>query len=225
MNKKILIIGYGDIGRRLLNCSRKDIDFYAISRVPVREMNVCHYSWDWLSSEPFPIKGIDFDSIILIPKPSEMSENGYKDGFLTYIKNIHRALKSITFKNIIAISSTRVFGSDQIGDLTEDLDPKPDDFRGRIIKNYEQNLRDFYEVKLTILRFSGLYSETSNRLSFNRLNRNSAAKIVNFMINEPHLTIKNNIVHCSEDIKLDVSKRCISNKKLKELGFSFNEKA
>lgn len=224
MKKNILIIGYGDIGRRLRAHCNQDINIYALSRGIVKEEGVNHFSWDWLLSEPFPIKDINFDFVIVIPKPSEMSESGYVDGFLTSIKNINDALKFITYNNIIAISSTRVFGEDQTGNLTEDIEPIPGDFRGKIIKDYESSLRDCYKAKLTILRFSGLYSDTSKKHSFNRLNRNSAVKIIDFLINKPTPIIetKNNIIHCSEDITMDSSKRCISNIKLKELGFSFD---
>ena len=224
MLKNILIIGYGDIGQRLktiINSNKFNI--YALNRSSIHEEGIHKTSWDWLSGEPFKFKDISFDSVIIIPKPSEMSEGGYEDGFITSIDNINNSLKNVSFKNLIAISSTRVYGPHQLGMLNEDSYMEPSDFRGKAITRYESLLNTKHPRKLIILRFSGLYDTNSDNKSFNRLHRNNAAKAINFFINNSDIIDRNNFINCSEDIEIDKTKKCISNEKIKKLGFKFDE--
>ena len=224
MLKNILIIGYGDIGQRLktiINSNKFNI--YALNRSSIHEEGIHKTSWDWLSGEPFKFKDISFDSVIIIPKPSEMSEGGYEDGFITAIENINNSLKNVSFKNLIAISSTRVYGPHQLGMLNEESYMEPSDFRGKTITRYESLLNTKHPRKLIILRFSGLYDTNSDNKSFNRLHRNNAAKAINFFINNSDIIDRNNFINCSEDIEIDKTKKCISNEKIKKLGFKFDE--
>ena len=224
MLKNILIIGYGDIGQRLktiINSNKFNI--YALNRSSIHEEGIHKTSWDWLSGEPFKFKDISFDSVIIIPKPSEMSEGGYEDGFITSIDNINNSLKNVSFKNLIAISSTRVYGPHQLGMLNEESYMEPSDFRGKTITRYESLLNTKHPRKLIILRFSGLYDTNSDNKSFNRLHRNNAAKVINFFINNSDIIDRNNFINCSEDIEIDKTKKCISNEKIKKLGFKFDE--
>ncbi len=224
MLKNILIIGYGDIGQRLktiINSNKFNI--YALNRSSIHEEGIHKTSWDWLSGEPFKFKDISFDSVIIIPKPSEMSEGGYEDGFITAIENINNSLKNVSFKNLIAISSTRVYGPHQLGMLNEESYMEPSDFRGKTITRYESLLNTKHPRKLIILRFSGLYDTNSDNKSFNRLHRNNAAKAINFFINNSDIIDRNNFINCSEDIEVDKTKKCISNEKIKKLGFKFDE--
>ena len=224
MLKNILIIGYGDIGQRLktiINSNKFNI--YALNRSSIHEEGIHKTSWDWLSGEPFKFKDISFDSVIIIPKPSEMSEGGYEDSFITAIENINNSLKNVSFKNLIAISSTRVYGPHQLGMLNEESYMEPSDFRGKTITRYESLLNTKHPRKLIILRFSGLYDTNSDNKSFNRLHRNNAAKAINFFINNSDIIDRNNFINCSEDIEIDKTKKCISNEKIKKLGFKFDE--
>ena len=222
MKKNILIIGYGDIGHRLSARINKQFNLYALSRSPVMEEGITHYSWDWLSGKVMPVQDISFEAIIFIPKPSEMSEKGYLDGFITALKNIQKSLPLLEFKKFISISSTRVFGSNQKGKLTENDLAIPNDFRGNIIKEYESMLIDYFKDNLNILRFSGLYDTSTDKLPFNRLHRDSAAKIIDFFINKSMSGSNTNIIHCCEDKEVEESSKCISNIKLKKLGFTFD---
>ena len=220
MHKNILIIGYGDIGRRL-KTNIDNVNIYAVGRSSEEEDGIHKISWDWLSDKRLDIQNIFFDSIIIIPKPSGMTEEGYKNGFIKSINNINNSLFLKNFKQIIAISSTRVYGSNQHGFLDENSPLNPSDYRGSTIKNYESILEKKYFGKLTILRFSGLYDDLSQKMGHNKLHRNNAAKIIKFFINRDPDFKDNCIVNCSEDVKLDSSKKCISNKKIKDIGFKF----
>lgn len=224
MKKNILIIGYGDIGHRLKTFSNKRYNLFAVSRSSIEEEGITHFCWDWLSQEAMPVQELSFEAIIFIPKPSERSEKGYLDGFITSLKNTSKSLASLEFNKFIAISSTRVFGSGQKGNLTEEHLSIPDDYRGSIVKEYESMLVDSYQGKLKILRFSGLYDKSTDKLPLNRLHRDNAVKIIDFFINKPLGGPDSGyIIHCSEDREVNESNKCISNTKLKKLGFAFDD--
>ena len=219
MKKNILIIGFGDIAKRLTNNLNKDLyNIYGVSRQDKENKNFI--KWDWLSRELPSLDNIDFESIVFIPKPSSSSERGYKDGFINSIKNIQKLSKIISFKKFISIASPRIYGKDKGRVFNELDDPKPNDYRGRIISMYEENQIQNYGDKLLILRFSGLYDSDSTKISKNHLHRNNAAKIIQFFIENDFNNSSYEIFNCSEDSN-NLSN--ISNKKLKELGFIFDQ--
>ena len=219
MKKNILIIGFGDIAKRLTNNLNKDIyNIYRVSRQDKENKNFI--KWDWLSRELPSLDNIDFESIIFIPKPSSSSERGYRDGFINSIKNIQKLLSTISFNKFISISSTRIYGKDKDRVFNELDDPKPNDYRGRIISIYEENQIQNYGDKLLILRFSGLYDSDSTKISKNHLHRNNAAKIIQFFIENNFNNSSYEIFNCSEDSN-NLSN--ISNEKIKELGFIFDQ--
>ena len=219
MKKNILIIGFGDIAKRLTNNLNKDIyNIYGVSRQDKENKNFI--KWDWLSRELPSLDNIDFESIVFIPKPSSSSERGYKDGFINSIKNIQKLSSTISFNKFISISSTRIYGKDKDRVFNELDDPKPNDYRGRIISIYEENQIQNYGDKLLILRFSGLYDSDSTKISKNHLHRNNAAKIIQFFIENNFNNSSYEIFNCSEDSN-NLSN--ISNEKIKELGFIFDQ--
>tara|TARA_B100000965_G_scaffold285860_1_gene243756 strand:+ start:166 stop:822 length:657 start_codon:yes stop_codon:yes gene_type:complete len=218
MKKNILIIGFGDIAKRLTNNLNKDIyNIYGISRQDNENQNFI--KWDWLSKELPNLDNINFEFIVFFPKPSSSSERGYKDGFINSINNIQKLLSTISFNKFISISSTRIYGKDKDRVFSELDDPKPNDYRGRIISMYEANQIQNYGDKLLILRFSGLYDLNSINIPKNHLHRDNAAKIIQFFIENNFNNLSHEIFNCSEDSNNSSN---ISNEKLKELGFIFD---
>ena len=218
MKKNILIIGFGDIAKRLTNNLNKDIyNIYGISRQDNENQNFI--KWDWLSKELPNLDNINFEFIVFFPKPSSSSERGYKDGFINSINNIQKLLSTISFNKFISISSTRIYGKDKDRVFSELDDPKPNDYRGRIISMYEANQIQNYGDKLLILRFSGLYDLNSINIPKNHLHRDNAAKIIKFFIENNFNNLSHEIFNCSEDSNNSSN---ISNEKLKELGFIFD---
>ena len=219
MKKNILIIGYGDIAKRLTNNTNKDVyEIYGVSRQDKKNKNFI--KWDWLSKELPSLDNIDFESIVFIPKPSSLDEIGYKDGFINSIENIQKLLSAVSFKKFISISSTRIYGKDRDKIFNELDNPRPNDYRGRIISIYEANQIKNYGDKLLILRFSGLYDSGSNDIPKNHLHRNNAAKIIQFFIENDFNNPSYEIFNCSEDSNNSGN---ISNDKLKKLGFIFDQ--
>ena len=222
MQKNILIIGYGDIAKRLIKViGTESINISAISRNDSNNPNINKFNWDWLSDKKIDLKAKNFDSAIIIPKPSSLDEKGYKDGFIIATKNILNLLSNLNINKVIAISSTRVYGGHHKGAVDEKSIEKPSEFRGKLILEYEIALSQMLGPKLTILRFSGLYDNQSTKTSHNKLHRDQAAKIIAHFIEYKSESSRVNIINCSEDSEILFSKKSIINTKLKETGFKF----
>ena len=108
MKTEILVIGYGDIAERLNHqLDKSAFDVFGISR---QENNASNsIIWDWLSSDLPKLKNKEYSSIVFFPKPSDTNQNGYVDGFINSSKNVFNLCNTISFKNFITISSTRIY--------------------------------------------------------------------------------------------------------------------
>ena len=222
MQKNILIIGYGDIAKRLIKViGTESINISAISRNDSNNPNINKFNWDWLSDKKIDLKAKNFDSAIIIPKPSSLDEKGYKDGFEIAIKNILNLLSNLNINKVIAISSTRVYGAHHKGAVDEKSIEKPSEFRGKLILEYEKTLSQIFGPKLTILRYSGLYDNQSKKTSHNKLHRDQAAKIIAHFMEYQSKNSQTNIINCAEDSKILSSEKTIGNAKLKKTGFNF----
>ena len=163
----------------------------------------------------------NFDSVIIIPKPSSLDEKGYKEGFVLATQNILNLLSGVNINKVIAVSSTRVYGSSHKGLVDESSIEMPSDYRGELIMKYESDLSKTYGPKLTILRFSGLYDSQSNKITHNKLHRDQAAKIIAHFMEYQSENSQTNIINCAEDSKILSSEKTIGNAKLKKTGFNF----
>ena len=222
MSKKVLILGYGDIANRLSKLlSKKDFDLYAVSKSIKKIKNF--YMHDWLSDDQFKLDQKDFDSVIFFPKPFDMSEAGYKRGFIDGSRSILNILEKINFRKLILISSTRVYGREQIGLLDESTEPQPSDFRGKLVYDYENLFIKKYNKQTFVLRFAGLYTNKSEVTFLNNLHRDSAAEIICFILSNQNFETKSYIINCVNSVNAVPGERLISNKKLIDLGFKFRD--
>ena len=222
MQKNILIIGYGDIAKRLIKViGTESINISAISRNDSNNPDINKFNWDWLSDKKIDLKAKNFDSVIIIPKPSSLDEKGYKDGFIIATKNILNLLSNLNINKVIAISSTRVYGGHHKGAVDERSIEKPSEFRGKLILEYEVALSQIFGPRLTILRFSGLYDNQSKKTSHNKLHRDQAAKIIAHFMEYKSESSQTNIINCSEDSEILFTEKSIINTKLKQTGFKF----
>lgn len=222
MSKKVLILGYGDIANRLSKLlSKKDFDLYAVSKSIKKIKNF--YMHDWLSDDQFKLDQKDFDSVIFFPKPFDMSEAGYKKGFIDGSRSILNILEKINFRKLILISSTRVYGREQIGLLDESTEPQPSDYRGKLVYDYENLFIKKYNKETFVLRFAGLYTNKSEVTFLNNLHRDSAAEIIYFILSNQNFKTKSYIINCVNSVNAVPGERLISNKKLIDLGFKFRD--
>lgn len=222
MSKKVLILGYGDIANRLSKLlSKKDFDLYAVSKSIKKIENF--YMYDWLSDNQFELDQKNFDSVIFFPKPFDMSEAGYKKGFIDGSISILNILEKINFRKLILISSTRVYGREQIGLLDESTEPKPSDYRGKLVYDYENLFIKKYNKETFVLRFAGLYTNKSEVTFLNNLHRDTAAEIIYFILSNQNFKTKSYIINCVNSVNAVTGERLISNKKLIDLGFKFRD--
>ena len=222
MKKNVLIIGFGDIAKRIThNIDDNDYELYSISRGNHKSDIKNYFKWDWLSEEIPKLDIAEYDSIIFIPKPSSFDEDGYKKGFINSSENVFRLTSELSYKKFITISSTRVYGNNKSGIFMESDPLSEDDFRSKTLVKYENNQIKYYGKNLIILRFAGLYQTVSERKFVNYLHRNNAANIIKFFIENEFNSKEHEIFNCAEDRNDEQGN--ISNSKLKSLGFIFDE--
>jgi len=217
MMKKILIIGYGDIAERVHNQLDNNLfEIYGISRNNSKKIKN-FIQWDWLASELPKIENKIFHSLVFIPKPIGLDIDGYNDGFMRSSENIFKLSKKISFEKFISISSTRVYGNNK-SSIPIESKTNPDDFRGKIILDYEKNQIKRYAEKLVILRFSGLYKSDVIKKPLNCLHRNNAAKAINYFIENDFNFSSYEIFNCSENSTSSIN----NDSKLKNTGLIFD---
>lgn len=217
MMKKILIIGYGDIAERVYNQLDNNLfEIYGISRNNSKKIKN-FIQWDWLASELPKIDNKIFHSLVFIPKPIGLDIDGYNDGFIRSSENIFKLSKKISFEKFISISSTRVYGNNK-SSIPIESKTNPDDFRGKIILDYEKNQIKRYAEKLVILRFSGLYKSDVTKKPLNCLHRNNAAKAINYFIENDFNFSSYEIFNCSENSTSSIN----NDSKLKNTGLIFD---
>ena len=222
MKKNVLIIGFGDIAKRIThNIDDNDYELYSISRGNHKSDIKNYFKWDWLSEEIPKLDIAEYDSIIFIPKPSSFDEDGYKKGFINSSENVFRLTSELSYKKFITISSTRVYGNNKSGIFMESDPLSEDDFRSKTLVDYENNQIKYYGKNLIILRFAGLYQTVSERKFVNYLHRNNAANIIKFFIENEFNSKEHQVFNCAEDRSDEQGN--ISNSKLKSLGFIFDE--
>ena len=92
MQKNILIIGYGDIAKRL--CSKLNDDVYKVYGVSRNNTYDAEnfISWDWLSDELPKLESSDYECVVFMPKPKSFDKDGYIEGFIKSPNNIFNLL-------------------------------------------------------------------------------------------------------------------------------------
>ncbi|MDO7709392.1 MAG: hypothetical protein MUQ08_01505, partial [Gammaproteobacteria bacterium] len=137
--KKVLIIGYGDIGQRVSRLLPEHQIIGVSRNNNTQDHNTSWHQWDWLSGGSLELPNVEISTVIVILKPTSFDENGYQTGYLKaaeiIIKNLNQ---SLDYHKLVVVSSTRVYGENNGRDITEIDAPQPDDFRGRIILEYEK---------------------------------------------------------------------------------------
>ena len=136
MKKNILIIGYGDLGKRLTDILDNDLyNFFHVSRNNKYDSDN-FIEWDWLSHKEFEINFEQIDVVIFFPKPLTYDESGYEDGFKNSAENLNKIISKFPISKFISISSTRVYNKES-DSFCEEVDSiYPTEFRGKLIKEY-----------------------------------------------------------------------------------------
>lgn len=107
---------------------------------------------------------LENSKILIIDIPPKL-RGSEKENFVLKIKNIIPAIEKSTVENLIFISSTSVYGEDNLL-VTEETALNPDTESGKQLMETEQLLQSNTNFKTTILRFGGLIGEDRHPVHF-----------------------------------------------------------
>jgi hypothetical protein len=107
--KKVLIIGYGDIGQRVSRLLPEHQIIGVSRNNNTQDHNTSWHQWDWLSGRSLELPNLEISTVIVILKPTSFDEDGYQTGYLKaaeiIIKNLNQ---SFDYQKLVVVSSTRV---------------------------------------------------------------------------------------------------------------------
>jgi len=107
---------------------------------------------------------LENSKILLIDIPPKLRGNS-KENFVSKIRNLIPFIEKSDVENVIFISSTSVYGEDNLI-VTEETELNPDTESGRQLVKSEQLLQSNPNFKTTVLRFGGLIGEDRHPIKF-----------------------------------------------------------
>lgn len=173
LHEKLLIIGCGDIGRRL--AAQLDPQQYHITglkrsatpnlpNLQYRQCDVTH------PQALVSVVAEGFDVIVISMTPSERSDAGYKSAYVDTCRNLVAALMMAALATqahqprlLLFVSSTAVYAQDDGSWVDETSPTEPESFSGKRLLEAEQIIQQSGYGHL-IVRFSGIYGPGRNRL-------------------------------------------------------------
>ena len=161
--KRLLIAGFGDLGRRLvkrLSSSEANVwHSHALRRsAESSQTSFTSLQADLNQPETLAVVRGHWDAVVYTATPSQRTSDGYRKA---YVQGLDHLLQTITTDRLIFVSSTAVFGQDQGEWVDEYSATEPQRFNGQILLEAEQLAR---QAGGTVLRFSGIYGPGRTRL-------------------------------------------------------------
>ncbi len=165
--KKLLLIGYGDIAMR---CAKRfaenSASVTAIARTP-KPLEAGDF-WQGAVADPElqnQLAKAKFDIAIITLTPGERSDEAYRQ---TYVENSRRLIALWREHNnapglVIFVSSTSVYGQSGGEWIDENSRTEPEGFAGRRLLEAER-LWQRSEINTCVVRFSGIYGPGRNHL-------------------------------------------------------------
>lgn len=204
---KVLIVGYGDLGRELGRKLAQD----GIQTIGVRRgvhsaadgenrQDVTVISAD--VTQPLSIAalaGINPEIIVYCVAASGQSDAEYKAAYVDGLRNVLATQQhNRQLQHVLFVSSTRVYGQDTDELLDESIPAVPADFGGERLLEAERLLKTLV-CGTTVLRLSGIYGPGRLRMLnlakspdnwprqniwSNRIHRDDAAAFITFLIKQ-----------------------------------------
>lgn len=166
--KQVLILGCGDLGRRLATLL-PDADFQVtgVRRNPPQNSSPALQYCAADASDPQQWRHIlsrRFDIIVITMTPSERSDEGYRRAYVETCGHLVTHLKQQPAAPLLLfVSSTAVYGQNDGSWVDEDSPTEPRAFNGERLLQAESLIRESgYDH--CIVRFSGIYGPGRNRL-------------------------------------------------------------
>lgn len=167
--EQVLIVGCGDIGRRLAQCL--PAERYAVTglrRQPSADLPYLHYQACDVTAEgelAQVLRQQDYGVIVVTMTPGERSDAGYERAYVQVCRQLVDGLRTQGCRPrlLVFVSSTAVY-SQMDGSWVDELSPTvPEGFSGKRLLEAEQVIQHS-GFNNTIVRFSGIYGPNRNRL-------------------------------------------------------------
>lgn len=168
MQSHKLIVGTGKLGKRFFDYLKSNNEtVYTLSRNP-KSWSEQHICCDLLADKVSISQAIstlpNIAQLYIILAPAARSEGEYRKTYIDAVTNLLEGLESQQQSfHCTFISSIGVFSKDQLGTIDESTLPKPDNFRGEVMLEAEQNVLQKCS-SVTIVRAAGLYSSQRLKL-------------------------------------------------------------
>lgn len=175
--KRLLIVGCGDVARRMIPLLRGRFRLYALTRTPsslamLRSLGVTPVRGDLDAPETLDaIAGLAHEVVHLAPPP----DRGTRDSRTAHLIAALAKTSSLP-RQLVYISTSGVYGDCNGDFVAETRPPRPSTERARRRADAEQLLRDWGRrsgVRVVILRVPGIYA--ADRLPIARLERGTPA--------------------------------------------------
>ncbi len=166
--EQVLIVGCGDIGQRLAQCLPHDAyEVTGLRRNPPEDLPFLRYqACDVTNAEELgEVLLQNFAVIVISMTPSERSDAGYERAYVQTCRNLVAGLSAQSLKPrlVIFVSSTAVYGQMDGSWVDENSPTEPVGFSGERLLEAEAIIQNSGYTN-TIVRFSGIYGPTRNRL-------------------------------------------------------------
>ena len=160
----ILFIGYGKTSQRIAkHLFAQGHQITAVSRHPKPQDFVTHLTQDIHQLNLDQCSPIDWVYVLLAPENSDAQS--YKHTYLDSVQPIARALATHPVKRVVVVSSTRVYGQQQAGEIVNDQTiAKPVDQQGAYLLEMEEAWQNAFAEHCTIIRPSGIYGNSISRM-------------------------------------------------------------
>ncbi len=157
------MVGAGKFGQRFYHYLIEQGNQVTTLSRTAKSWSKDHLKYDLLSEKALPRGLSQYEKIYFILAPYERDKTAYQNTYIDSITNFFS--HNLVPKNArcVFLSATSVFGKDQLGIIDENTAPIPDDYRGKILLDAENNIRKLAN-NVSVVRASGLYSTKRARL-------------------------------------------------------------
>jgi nucleoside-diphosphate-sugar epimerase len=248
MNEKILIAGYGYLGKYLANeLVKNNNTVNVIKRSHIDTENGINFIFKDINSiQANDIPDIDY--IFYLLAPNSFNEQEYLKTYVNGLTRLCKALKNQHIKRLIFISSTSVYEQNDTSIVDENSAAEPNNFPGKTMLAAEKVLKES-KINYIIARLSGIYGPHRPGINIsrpdeffsNRIHVHDACNaLIHLMkLKDPYdiyITTdcapskykdiknwlhQNQIIPNQKPTKRALTNKRLSNKRLLESGFSF----
>ncbi|MFT4997541.1 MAG: nucleoside-diphosphate-sugar epimerase [Chitinophagales bacterium] len=186
-NKKLLLVGCGDIATQLGH--RMLAHGYAITAIR-RNIALLPAEFEGISADVTKPESLstlakmDFDAVVITLTPSARSEEGYMQSYYQGTKNILAALQHNSNALLLFASSTSVYHQADGSWVDETSPTNPEGYSGQVMLKTEKLLVDSKNSSINV-RFGGIY-RTGQEVFLNQVRAGAVAPPQEYYSNRIH---------------------------------------